>query len=247
MIYIYLTPQLHDTCYITGKEISKFIYGSMDKDSATYQIAALDTNIIFASQDDVSIIFSNGEVCTVREFDKANECKNDLHSLIEKVLQAEFAASKEIESIDMSKLTSQPIKQQIVTSALCYYQGKEFDANKEEITNDAIDEITKIRKNQNQIRTELDLVMKIRENDNIDSAILSVVYNGKDLTTDSEIEGFVKLLNSIVRTGNPIPMKEVSITDILKLEYTISFWDTDIKIQRALNEDGEYEYYTLEK
>ena len=247
MIYIYLTPQLHDTCYITGKKISQFIDKNMDKDSATYQLAAMVTDLVGVGREEVSIIFSNGEVVTVKDFDNANKIgTNDLHSRVKKVLKKEELASEEIGKIDLSKLVAFPVKQQIITSALCYYQGKSFDTDKEKIEGDAVDEIKKIRETQTQIRTELDLVMKIRENNNIDSPISSVLYNGKELKTNEDIEEFVKLLNSIVRIGNPIPMKEMSINDILKLDYTISFENTDIKIQRGLNEDGKYDYYIIE-
>ena len=228
MMYLYLTPQLHDICPLTGTKIMNGIIETnrVDKeDCATYNA------IILAMNCNRGVVFCNGDISDL----------DDYNLSLDDIIEQEAIKYKSIKEKDPNSIATDPITKQIMTSALSFYQGLYMDDNKDEIEEAVIKAIKESReKDAKKVRTELDLITKMYETYKLGNIVKAVNTKGDIVSDDAGLAAFVKELSKVVRDGEINP-NEISISDYGF--YTIDFLSNKRIIRESI--DGK-ENYSIE-
>lgn len=243
MIYLFMTPQANNASPMNGEKISIGILETIaaldhrEKDVCTYN--ALVLNKDFKHTDgELFVVLCNGDLIIPD--------KMSLKDLLVKEKNA-YDSIKNINPKDLPQ--TEPIKKQIITSALSYYQGLYMDNHEEEMQEAVTDSIIKARTEATKkIRTELDLIAKMAETYNLGTIDSFMINNGVTMIVINDEKGLEELvtkgLSRVVRDGDLSPV-ECSISTLG--QYTINFSSGKSIVRAIIDGKEDYSINDIEK
>lgn len=237
MLFIYLYKMTNDFSSSLGvpiiSDLMETIYAirSKQKIIATYQIC-IETLFKFSNTKEATIILADGTPLSINEKNKIS-----IYNILKKN-KAAVIKIKSMSNIDIDNIKDYSIKDSIINTK-SILDSRYMEEHKDQLQNDAINALAKTS-NKNKIRTELDIVYKII-NDNKLGPIKKVIYSycSNEETifdNDKKIKEFCTLINHIVLPNNDISFIDVEWKNLKNLYYTIIF--DKYKLERNIN--GEY-------
>lgn len=239
MIFVYLYRMPNDVSTSLGVPIISDLIQTIDairskqKIVATYQLC-IDTLFKFSDTKEATVILADGTPLTINERNKLSN-----YTILKKNKNA-INKIKTITNEEIDNIKDYAIKDSIMNTK-AYFDSKYIDNKKEDLTNDAIDTLSKLH-SKNTIRTELDIINKIISDNNLGS-IESIKYtidkDTKECTNNKDINNFCKLLSNIILPNNKLQsIIEIDWNNSKTLNYEILL-SSNSKLIR--NNNGEYE------
>jgi hypothetical protein len=205
---------------------------SKQKIIATYQIC-IETLFKFSNTKEATIILADGTPLSINEKNKIS-----IYNILKKN-KAAVIKIKSMSNTDIDNIKDYSIKDSIINTK-SILDSRYMEEHKDQLQNDAINALAKTsNEKKNEIRTELDIIDKII-NDNELGSIKKVIYNCNNEETifddDKKIKGFCTIMNHIVLPNNDISILDVEWKNLKDIYYAIVF--DKYKLERNIN--GEY-------